>query len=118
MQLDSPAVEYEPAAHSSHEVWPSRDWYCPEPQFTQCPAEVTAPEPAILPATHATHADCPVAAWYLPVGHSEQLTLFVDAAKRPTAHASHVRSTVVLGVCVTRVPAAHTLCVRQAPWPV
>ena len=47
----------------------------------------------------------------------EQLALFVDAAKRPTAHASHARSTVAFGACVTRVPAAHTLCARQAPCP-
>jgi hypothetical protein len=70
-----------------------------------------------LPAAHATHTDCPVAAWYLPIGHAEQLKPFVDAAKRPTAHASHARSTVALGACVTRVPAAHTLCARQAPCP-
>ena len=47
-----------------------------------------------------------------------QLALFVDAAKRPTTQAPQVRSTVVLGACVTSVPAAHTRCARQAPWPV
>jgi hypothetical protein len=78
---------------------------------------VTAPDPAILPATQATQIDWPDEAWYLPIGHTEQLALFVDAAKRPTTQAPQVRSTVVLGACVTNMPAAHTRCARQAPWP-
>ena len=57
LQLGSPAVEYEPAAQSVHPAWPSRDWYRPEMQSTQCAEEVPAPDPAILPATQATHTD-------------------------------------------------------------
>ena len=117
VQLDAPAAEYEPAAHASHDVCPSRDWYCPDTQFSQCSAALTAPDPAIFPATHATHADCPVNVWYLPTGHSEQLALFVVAAKRPKAQSSHARSAVALGACFTRVPAAHTLCARHAACP-
>jgi len=41
----------------------------------------------------------------------------VDAANRPTAHASQLRSAVPLGVCVTNFPAEHVVCVRHAAWP-
>ena len=100
-----------------HKAWPSRDWYCPAAHASQCAAEVTAPDPAILPAAHAMQEGWPPAASYLPCGQTAQLSLFCAAEYLPAAHAAHTRSDVALDPCATRAPAKHTVCTRQAACP-
>jgi hypothetical protein len=52
------------------------------------------------------------------VPHAVQVAAFVVDENVPAAHGSHVRSRVVMGVRVTRVPAAQTVHARHvAPSP-
>ena len=64
----------EPALHSWHEVWPSRDWDCPAGHTVQCASDVAFAVLALplFPAAHDVHDDWPVLAWYRPAAHPKQ----------------------------------------------
>ena len=98
-------------------VFDALPWYCPAAQGSQCVSDVRAPEPPTRPATHAVHEACPPLPSYLPCGHASHSTLFAADENRPAAHGAQVRSALALGSRVTRVPAAHTVCVRHVLWP-
>jgi hypothetical protein len=63
LQLAASPAEKKPAGHSAHAVCPSRDWYCPAPQATQCAGDDDGSEPLTRPAAHAMQDVCATEGW-------------------------------------------------------